>query len=225
MTALDVSGSSLEEYYLDHEKHYRENLDIGKKLGNISDEKIQEIVYVAKDKLREKAQIDIGQKPLTAAHILTMTIRVVVLSIIAIVFATGIELFIFSNQINDVLDQLKLQYSSHGDTWMVENIFTPNKGENFIIFNSNSLLLNLDLLVKGLGFWKIIFDIVFLTIFLLPLIIVFKSKEIKQSEYMQELVLSEMTITFYHFLHTQKLCENIFNEIQKQKISYSKSNK
>ena len=222
MTALDVSGSSLEEYYSDHEKHYAEYHEIGSDMTDISDEKIIEITSVSKDKLREKSEFDIGSQQLSSSDILTMTFRVLILSIFALVFATGIELFIFSNQINDVLEQLKSQYLLNGDTWMVENILTPEKNDQFYIFNANSLLLVIDLLNRGLGYWKILIDIIFLIIFLLPLALVFKSKEIKNSEYMRELALSEITISFYHYLHTQKLCQKILKEIEQKEIKFSK---
>lgn len=223
MTALDVSGSSLEEYYTDHEKHYAENHQIGSDMTEVSDQEIQEITSIGKEKLREKSDMDIGFKKLSSADILTMTIRVAILSVIALVFATGFELFIFNNQINDLLEQLKIQYALHGENWMVENILTPSVNEHFYIFNTNSLLLVIDLLNRGLGNWKILIDIIFLVIFLLPLALVFKSKEIKQSEYMRELALSEITISFYHYLHTQRLCQKIINEIKNTGIKFTKS--
>ena len=68
-------------------------------------------------------------------------------------------------------------------------------------------------------------DLIFMVVFLLPLIIVFKSKEIKQSEYVRELALSELTITFYHYMHTQKLCKKILNEIKTTEIVFSKNSK
>jgi hypothetical protein len=210
MTALDVSGSSLEEYYKDHEKHYYENISSSTDFENLTDAAILEITSVSKQKLREKSDMDIGENKNKLSDIITMTFRVVILSIIALVFATGVELFIFKGQINEVLDQLKYQYILHGDTWIVDNILSPDANDQFYIFNTNSLLLAIDLLCRGIGYWKIIMDLLFIILFLLPLILVFKSKEIKQSEYMRELALNEITITFYHYLQTQKFCKKIF---------------
>jgi alanine dehydrogenase len=68
-------------------------------------------------------------------------------------------------------------------------------------------------------------DIIFLVIFLIPLALVFKSKEIKQSEYMRELALSEITITFYHYMHTQKLCQKIIQEVKNKEIKFTKTKK
>ena len=72
----------------------------------------------------------------------------------------------FKNQINDVLEHLKNEYILHGETWMVENILTPGPKDQFYIFNANSLLMAIDILVRGLGYWKVVIDIVFLIVFM-----------------------------------------------------------
>lgn len=221
MTALDVSGSPLEPYYLDHEKHYQEYVKLDDDFSGYSDEEINGIVNDAKSKLREKTQMNL-LKPNTSLHPLTMTLRILILSIIALVFCNGFELFLFKTQINEVLSELLLKYTTINEIWVVENILKPNPGSDFYILNTNSLLLSLEILIRGLGYWKLLIDTIFILIFLLPLIIVFKSKEIKQSEYVRELALSELTITFYHYLQTQKFCKNILREIKASKIIYSK---
>ena len=222
MTALDVSESSLEPYYLDHEKHYSDNVELDEDYSKLTDEKIKEIVYVAKDKLREKTALNPPNRD-TKRHPLTMFLRVIILTIIGLVFANGLELFLFNNQINEVLNDLVKLYANKNETWMVENMLNPREGSSFSVLNTNSLLLALEILNKGLGNWKILIDLIFILIFLLPLIIVLKSKEIKQSEYVQELALSELTITFYHYLHTQKFCKKIESEIKSSEIMFSKN--
>lgn len=224
MTALDVSGSSLEPYYLDHEKHYHEHFTFSNESNHISDEQINGVVYTAKNTLREKTQFDFPNIT-TKKHPLTMTLRVLILSIIALVFCNGLELFIFQNQINEVLSDLLSIYTSKNETWIIENMLTPVAGSEFNIINTNSLLMALDIMNTGLGNWKIVIDLIFIIIFLLPLLIVIKSKEIKQSEYVRELALSELTITFYHYLHTQKFCNEILEKIKVKEIVFSKIKK
>ena len=223
MTALDVSESSLEPYYLDHEKHYSDYVELDEDYSKLTDEKIKEIVYVAKDKLREKTALNPPNRD-TKRHPLTMFLRVIILTIIGLVFANGLELFLFNNQINEVLNDLVKLYATKNDTWMIENMLNPREGSSFSVLNTNSLLLALEILNKGLGNWKLLIDLTFILIFLLPLMIVLKSKEIKQSEYVQELALSELTITFFHYLHTQKLCKKIENEIKSNEFVFSKNN-
>lgn len=222
MTALDVSESSLEPYYLEHEKHYSEHIELDADFSEYSDEKINGIVNEAKNKLREKTQMNFPSSN-SNRHPLTMTLRITILSIIALVFCNGMELLIFKNQINEVLGDLLKLYAAKNEIWIVENMLTPASGADFYIVDTNSLLLSLDILGQGLGYWKLLIDLIFITIFLLPLVIVFKSKEIKQSEYVRELALSELTITFYHYIHAQKLCKKIVNEIKATEIVFSKN--
>jgi hypothetical protein len=222
MTALDVSESSLEPYYLDHEKHYSDYVKLDEDFSKLTDEKIKEIVYVAKDKLREKTALNPPNRD-TKRHPLTISLRVIILTVIGLVFANGLELFLFNNQINEVLNDLLILYTANNETWLVENMLNPGKNSTFSVLNTNSLLLALEILNKGLGKWKLLIDLIIILIFLMPLIIVLKSKEIKQSEYVQELALSELTITFYHYLHTQKLCKKIENEIKSSEIVFSKN--
>jgi hypothetical protein len=222
MTALDVSESSLEPYYLDHEKHYSDYVKLDEDFSELTNEKIKEIVYVAKNKLREKTSLNPPNRDIKR-HPLTMSLRVLILTIIGLVFANGLELYLFNNQINEVLNDLIILYTANNETWLVENMLSPKSGSSFSVINTNSLLLALEVLNKGLGNWKIFIDLMFILIFLMPLIIVLKSKEIKQSEYVQELDLSELTITFYHYLHTQRLCKKIESEIKSSEIVFSKN--
>jgi hypothetical protein len=221
MTALDVSGSSLEPYYLDHEKHYQEHFIFDDALTDLSDEQINGVVYTAKNTLREKTESDFPNIT-TKKHPLTMTLRVLILSIIALVFCNGFEIFLFQNQINEVISDLLTLYASKNENWIIENMLTPVAGSKFNVVNTNSLLLALEILNTGLGNWKFLIDLIFIIIFLLPLIIVIKSKEIKQSEYVRELALSELTITFYHYMHTQKFCKEIMEKVKSSEILFFK---
>jgi hypothetical protein len=211
MTAFNVSGSSLEEYYKKHEKHYAEHIEIGSEMGGLRDAEIIELVAVSKEHLRQKSQM----KASSISDLSAISIQVIAISIIAVVFATGIELYIFKDQINTLLEELKNQYSTHGDTWMVENIFTAEKGKDFIVFNTNSLLLIIDLLNRGLGNWKIVIDLIFLIVFLIPLVLVSRSKEIREGDYMRELALSEITISFYSYLIAQRYCQNTLEKAKR----------
>lgn len=224
MTALDVTETSLEHYYGAHEEHYKEHINLNDDFSKLSDEKINEIVNNAKNKLREKTEMAFPNGN-PKKHPLTMALRVFILSVIALVFCNGFELYLFQNQINKVLEELLLLYTSNNETWIIENMLTPTNGLRFNIIDTNSLLLALEILNLGLGYWKFLIDLIFIIIFLLPLIIVIKSKEIKKSEYVRELALSELTITFYHYLHTQKFCKEIIEKIKANEIVFSKNNK
>jgi hypothetical protein len=93
----------------------------------------------------------------------------------------------------------------------------PNGGE-FKLFHCSSLLLIIDVLKAGLGYWKIVLDLLVLAIFLLPLVLIFKSREIQLGYYIRELALHEVSISFYHYLKSQKRCVEILNEVNSQDL-------
>lgn len=207
MTAMDASGTVLGEYMENHEKHYYEHLDYDTDLTEWSDERILELSATAKQHLREKALLNRLKSGMKSASVLTMTLRVLMLTVLALIFANGIEIFIFKDQINNTLQGLKQAYQQAGDLWMVKEVLTPAENDEFYVIESNSLLLVLEVLFGGMGNWKIILDLLFMILFLIPLAIVFRSKEISRGEYIKEWVLSSLTISFYHFLLTKKYCQ------------------
>lgn len=209
MTAMDGSGTVLGEYMSDHEKHILEHIDHDTDISGLSDTAILEKSAVAKQQLREKPLEEKIRSSTDVSVVLTMALRVVILSILALIFAGGIEIFIFKDPINTVLSQMKAIYASAGDTWMVEQVLTPAPDDEFYIIQSNSLLMVLEVLDRGLGAWKAVIDLLFLILFLIPLAIVFRSKEVYRGEYMKEFVLSSVTISFYHYMGTRKYCQKL----------------
>jgi hypothetical protein len=211
MTALDVSGTALEDYHSHHEKHFDANIDIHQDFSKLSD---IELIKIAKDsiiKLRKKTSMDAGHSKITFEHLLTMAFRVIILSIIAIIFASGIELFLFKNQINNIILEVINLYKTQNNTEALKYYF-DNNGEG-LLFKSNSILFLMQILIKGLGIWKFVIDIIIIIIFLIPLAIIFKSMELKKSEYVQELALYEIETTFLHHLRTQKLCSELNKQL------------
>jgi hypothetical protein len=136
---------------------------------------------------------------------------VFILSTIAIIFASGIELFLFKNQINNTIQEVITLYQNQNNTEALK-VYFDNNGDG-LMFKTNSILFLLQVLIKGLGVWKFVIDIIFIIIFLTPLAIIFKSMELKKSEYVQELALFEIETTFLHYLRTQKLCNEIAGKI------------
>lgn len=216
MTAMDAYGTVLGEYMRDHEKHYFEHVTKDENFQQFSEEKILELVAVSKQKLRERPLFDKGRKSMRFSEVITMSLRVIILSILAITFATGVEIFMFKDQINEILNALFQLYTAQGDAWSIENILKPAPGDEFFIINSNSLLLVIDVLNKGLGGWKIVLDLVFLVIFLMPLALVFRTKEVKRGDYIKELILHMVSTTFYHYIHTRKYCYDLKQKFKKQ---------
>ena len=222
ITAINAEKSGIGPFHLNHEKQYHDFIDNfkHKEIANMPEESIKKIVNDRKDSLREKFSEYFPNNYKISSSILTMAVRVAFLSIIALVFSTGLELFIFKSQVNDVLDATANSLRQEvPDSWILKNMLTPDEGKEFTLFHCNSLLLIIDVLKAGLGYWKLVLDLLFLTIFLLPLILIFKSKEIQKGDYVRELALHEISISFYHYLKTQKRCVEILNQIKSEDLT------
>jgi hypothetical protein len=221
ITALNAEKSGIGEHHLNHEKQYQdfvEHLKIDE-IAQMPEEAIRKVVNDRKDTLREKFSEYYPNKYKVSSSILTMAVRVTFLSIIALVFSTGLELFVFKSQLNEVLDATANSLRQEvPESWILKNMLTPEEGKEFTLFHCNSLLLIIDLLQAGLGYWKLILDLFFLSIFLLPLILIFKSKEIQKGDYVRELALHEISISFYHYLKTQKYCNEILKQVKSEDL-------
>ena len=221
ITALNSEKSGIGEYHINHEKQYLDFIENKRKdeISKIPEEEIRKVVNDRKDTLRKMFSEYYPIKYKVSSRILTMAVRVTFLSIIALVFSTGLELFIFKSHINDVLDATAISLRQElPDSWILNNMLTPEGGKEFTLFHCNSLLLIIDVLQKGLGYWKLILDLLFLFIFLLPLILIIKSKEIQRGDYVKELALHEISISFYHYLKTQKFCVEILNQVTSEDL-------
>jgi hypothetical protein len=224
MTAMDATGTILGEYLKNHELHIFEQVSPDAHFENISDQRLLDMAANAKEQLREKPLLDRTKKGIDFSTILTMMFRVMMLSVLALIFATGLEILIFKDQINQVLEQMKTLYHQTGDTWMVEQMLTPLPDDEFYLIHTNSLLLVLDVLNEGMGYWKLVMDLIFLILFLIPLAIVFRSKELAKGVYIKEWALSSITISYYHHLITQKYCSIIKTRIAELRSGHSADN-
>jgi hypothetical protein len=215
VTAINAENTFLGTYQLNHELQYNDFFVNGKidEIAIMPDEQIMKIVNVRKDQLRDSSTIINKKNYKFSQSFFTNFTRVLFLAIIAMVFSTGFQLLIFKGQINEVLEKTSQILSQElPDSCLLMNVLTPPNGEEFVLLNCNSLLLVIHLLVKGLGFWKLVMDLVFMLLILLPLILIHKSKEIQNGSYVKELALHEVSISFFHFLKTQKFCADLLKQ-------------
>lgn len=215
ITAFSAYGTTLAEYFNDHTRYYQQHLSIEKEISDVTDEWIDEKVFLARRQLEQMPEFEVIRRPLDFGEMITMSLRVFFLCVFAIIFSTGMEIFIFRDHINEVLKGLNAYYQKTGDVWMVENILTARQGDSFIMINSYSLLLVLEILLTGLGLWKIVLDILFMFLFITPLIIVFRSREFKEGGYIRAHIISCLSISFRHHLISRRFCQRmdkLFND-------------
>jgi hypothetical protein len=180
--------------------------------------KILEVVNRKKESLRNISKTK-GSHNKNLEQRITFIIKLIILTFLALIFATGIELLIFSNQLNDAFEAIKLLYADQPESWMLSQALNP-EGGNFYILNTNSILLAIDVLNFGLGWMKYLLDAAFIVLFITPLLISFKSKKIFDSNYVRELALHEVSVSYYSYLIKERACENISESI----LSYNLKN-
>lgn len=220
VSSVNASYSGLSEFQSNHDRAYSNYLSNDIDFTEISEEQIQHSVNTKKEELRTVFELPGIISSSKGSGFLTMFIRILFITIFAMIFATGIELFIFKGAINDTIEETRtLLLSEQPDSWTLKEMLTAKDGDTFIWLNSNSLLLLIDILSTALGYWKLLFDLIILLIFLMPLILVFRSREILFGSYVRELALHEIAISHYHYLKTQKTCAIIINEIKSENDS------
>jgi hypothetical protein len=180
--------------------------------------KILEVVNRKKESLRNISKTK-GSYNKNLEQRITFIIKLIILIFLALIFATGIELLIFSNQLNEAFEAIKLLYAEQPESWMLSRALNPNEG-NFYILNTNSILLAIDVLNFGLGWIKYLLDAAFIILFIIPLLISFKSNKIFDSNYVRELALHEVSVSYYSYLIKERACEKISESI----LSYNLKN-
>ena len=135
---------------------------------------------------------------------------ITVMLLLAIIVANAIELFIYRAQINSAISNMLKSKVFELDPWIKKIIFTPEHGKQFILIHSNSLLLDLELLIRGLGKWKIVIDFLIILIFVFPFVLMHRSSEFLKGEYIRELSLFELKISTKHYI----LSKHKINEIK-----------
>lgn len=214
VSSVNAGYTGLATFLKNHELAFVEHMNNQTDFSSFSEAQIQHLVNTRKEYLRLIFPIPRLSSNAADMGFWTMLVRVVFIAIIALVFATGIELFLFRGPINETLEAVKwLLIKDQPDSYLLLEVLTPKEGQGFIWLNSNSLLYLIQVINTALGLWKFVFDVFFLLIFLMPLILIFRSREVLFGSYVQELALHEIAISHYHFLKTQKFCTQISEEI------------
>jgi hypothetical protein len=209
ITSINAYHTKLGVFHFEHELAYESYH--GQDNTIVKDLKFQEIVNDKKDRLRKHAETNGRYRPSFVQRI-TFLLKLGFFAFLAIFFANGIELLLFSGQLNEAFDMIREIYVNQPDSWLIKKALTPDE-KGFWILNSNSILLSINVLSMGLGWWKTATDIVFVLIFTIPLLLTYRSRRIFDSNYVRELALHEITISHYHHLMTDDACKRIENEL------------
>jgi hypothetical protein len=208
--------------------------------SNISDEQAQSLVQDYKIKLRNSNQSP-GQSSYHLSGIFTSSIKVIVILILSCTVANGLEFLIFRQKLNESLQIVRdspiLQKTAAADStsalysderkaiakWTLE-MLNERSDQPFILIDSYSVLQSIELLETALGKWKVIFDFLFALLYLIPFIIVKKSKRYAGGAYLKEQALSDITTSFMFWILMKRKCAQVKSIIETE-FDYQKFSK
>ncbi len=172
------------------------------------------------------------KKPFHISHLFITTTKVLLVLIISFIVANGMEMLIFHKKMNETLQvvrESKEINSLISDTsslislngrdkinarWTL-NMLTEKPESPFILIDSYSVLLSFEILDLSLGKWKIVFDLVFSILFLIPFLLVKKSSRYAGGGYLRELTFSHLSTTLLFRILTDRKAASIQKELEK----------
>ena len=195
--SLKQQLSQMEEVF---KKYPSENL------GGISDEEALEIV--SKNRMNWRGASKGTTNPFHFSQILISTAVVSLSLLLSFLSANAVELFIFRKPVNQELHRIKMVSEQ------------PNNEFKFI--DCYSLLLVFDVLQTGLGNTKVLIDLLFAVLFLVPYVAVKKSDEISGGIFLKEVVINSMSSALLMHLLSGRTIEKSLQKI-KNEFDYHKA--
>jgi hypothetical protein len=206
--SLVPSNNELYNQWINFEKYLEKY--IGPEHEELSNLEINNIVQQNKEILRKSKKRKTRYKPSLSLFFKDLMILSVIV-ILALLTANAIQLFIFSDNINLLLAELNTNLVATDSSMNI--IFKEDPERPFVILNSYSILIDLEILLRAMGNWKYISDTFFIILFFLPYVVIKKSEEIRDGAYLRENVLHEISINFTSELLTRKKIKEIEFEL------------
>lgn len=151
----------------------------------------------------------------SSRSVLSTFLKVGILIFFALFVSKGIELFVFRNEVNVSLFELKKHLITLNDKETIGLLDGAFNGF-FQYINTGSILLALQALSEGLANRNSIyvFDFSFVCLFLIPLVLVLRSGEIRYGSYIKVLNLDHLRLSTLSYLNTRKRVVEIKSELE-----------
>jgi hypothetical protein len=219
--SLQTRYRSLKEQLANMESLYDDYK--GLNMSTISDEEALEIV--SNYRLTASAsQIKTEPNPFHLSQLLISASIVSLALLLSFIVASAIEIWMFRNSLNEKFHEIKhstelnhlaKDYQQQRNTsfneqkmeayWtlkMVDN----SAGESFKLIHCHSILMTFDVLMAGIGKTKVLIDLLFACVFLIPYILVKKSDEISGGELLKQVTIDSIsTSLLMHLLSTREI--------------------
>lgn len=224
---MNTSDSELQGKMNDFEGYYQSIKE--KRFESVTDEEALIIVSEYEQILRISKEEP--QKPeFHLSQFFIATTKIILVLVISFIVANGIEMLIFHGKLNDVLlliknskeiksvivDTTSMQVNSDlksNAQWTL-TMLTENPSEPFLLINCYSFLLNFEILTLCLGKWKIVFDLFFAILFLIPFVLVKKSSRFAGGGYLKELMFTHISTTLLFRILADRKCAEIRKEME-----------
>jgi len=185
-------------------------------LSHASNHQLHLIVESHEQEIRTASMASPDTTP-TVSMIFVSIIKLTLLLIISCAVANGMELWMFQDQINESLSTIKTQMapiqSGILNQWTQEMLDPPVHGE-FTFIHCQSPLMTWEILAISLGPTKVLIDMLFYCLFLIPFILVRKSRQYAHGAYLREIAIRDISISYMSFLLTQRKCQQLEEEIK-----------
>jgi hypothetical protein len=204
-------------------------------LTGLSDEQAQKLVQTYKMNLREENLFP-DAPPFHFSGIFVSLIKIILILVLSCVIANGIEMLMFKNTLNQSMAEIKnssiLQTQNGGLKDSVDlmkdevyvkwtqNMLQEPVDHPFLLIDCQSLLMINDILYLALGKWKTFLDVLFFALFLIPFMIVKKSRRYAGGVFLKEVSLSDISTSHMFYLLAQRKCQQV-NHTLKNEYDYN----
>jgi len=199
-------------------------------LSGLSDEEAQRIVQTHKMELREKNLVP-DSPPFYVSGIFVSIIKLTLILILSCVIANGIEMWMFKDMLNKSMasmlasTELQQQLVASDSTGVHDNqiyarwtreMLTEPAEHPFLLVNCQSILMINEIMGLALGKWKIVLDLLFFALYLIPFMIVKKSRRYAGGLFLKEVSLSDISISYMAFLLARRKCQQVKNMLENE---------
>ena len=219
--SLQTRYRSLKEQLANMESLYDDYK--GLNMSTISDEEALEIV--SNYRLTASAsQIKTEPNPFHFSQLLISASIVSLALLLSFIVASAIEIWMFRNSLNEKFHEIKhstelnhlaKDYQKQRNTsfneqkmeayWTLKMVDNSG-GEAFKLVHCHSILMTFDVLMAGIGKTKVLIDLLFACVFLIPYVLVKKSDEISGGELLKQVTIDSIsTSLLMHLLSTREI--------------------
>jgi hypothetical protein len=198
---------------------------------NISDEQAMKQVTDYTMELREKNQIP-DNKVVYSSGIIVTGVKLLLIFILSLIVANGLEILIFNKKINESMHQInqsttlreQLNYLHDENDlndiyglnakWLID-MTAVDSGELMIV-DCHSILLCIDVLEMSLGNWKIFIDLLISVLFIIPFVLVKRSIYYAGGAFLKEAAITDIGNSLMFYFLTRRACERIKLKISEE---------